>query len=190
LSSQNVNILCYIKLAEFIENSRSLAYTSRVAAVMRNLPKIMANSRPLAYASEVGESVRPITSRKFVRFMYGLSWGYVILDTAIKTHAMKKHGREAMAYCCLDTSIFHTFASMALPAFTIHSIVKYSGKFFKKILGTESKVGKWLPVICGLGSIPFIIHPLDHFTELVMDKSIRKIYGHKIPGLYEREGHN
>ncbi len=147
----------------------------------------MASSRPLAYASEVGESVRPITNPAFVRFLYGLSWGYVFIDTGVKTYAMKKHGNEAMAFCCLDTSIFHTFASMALPAFTIHSIVKYSGKFFKKTIGAESKFSKWLPVALGLGSIPFIIHPLDHFCEWAMDKTIRKSYGHKIPGL---NGHN
>ena len=178
---------CILISASVLENSRGLVYTSRVAAVMKNLPTIMAGSRPLAYASEVGESFRTVSHPTFVRFMYGLSWSYVILDTAIKTYGMKKHGREAMTYCCLDTSIFHTFASMALPAFTIHSIVKYSAKLLKKSLGQDSKFSKLLPVFLGLSSIPFIIHPLDHFTEYVMDKTIRKTYGNKIPGLYDHQ---
>ena len=104
------------------------------------------------------------------------------MDTGIKTYSIRHHGKEPMSYCCLDTCIFHTLASMALPAFTIHSIVKYSGKFLKKSWG-ETKLSNGIPVILGLGSIPFIIHPLDHFTEFVMNKTIRKIYGHKIPGL-------
>ena len=144
----------------------------------------MSYSRPLAYASELGESVRPLVSTTLVRMMYAVSWGYVFLDTGVKTYSARNHGREAMMYSCLDTSIFHTFASMALPAFTIHSIVKYSGRLVKKGLG-ESKIGKFLPTVLGIASIPFIIHPLDHFTEWAMDKSIRNLYKKHVPYLSE-----
>jgi fission process protein 1 len=143
----------------------------------------MAQARPMAYASEVGESFRPLVHPMFVRFLYGLSWGYVFLDSAVRTYTVRKYGREAMGYCFLDASIFHTFASMALPAFTIHSIVKYSGKFLKKTL-PNSRVSKFGPVVLGLGSIPFIIHPLDHFTEFVMDRTVRKLYQGKFPNLH------
>ena len=144
-------------------------------------------SRPLAYSSELGESMRPIVHPNIVRFLYGISWGYVILDTGVKTYSVRDHGNEAMMYCCLDTSIFHTFASMALPALTIHSIVKYSGKFLKKIIGDKSKFSKLLPVCLGLSSIPFIIHPLDHGTEWVMDKTTRRFYINKVPHLKEEQ---
>jgi fission process protein 1 len=158
--------------------------------VLRGLPAIMNYSRPLAYASELGESMRPVINKNFVRFLYGVSWGYVILDTGIKTYSVKQHGNEAMIYSCLDTSIFHTFASMALPAFTIHSIVKYSLKFLKKTIGEKSRLTKFLPVALGLTSIPFIIHPLDHGTEWVMDKTIRSFYYIKVPYLKEEHEHH
>jgi len=164
------------------ENSRALVYASRLAVVLRRLPSIMSYSRPLAYASELGESVRPLVNKSFVRFMYAVSWGYVFLDTGVKTHSVKSHGNEAMMYSCFDTSVFHCFASMALPAFTIHSIVKYSGILIKKTL-KESKLSKFLPTALGIISIPFIIHPLDHGTEWVMDKTIRTFYFNKVPYL-------
>lgn len=148
---------------------------------MRRLNSVMASSRPLAYASEMGESVRPLVPPFFVRFLYGVSWGYVILDTAVKTYSVKDQGREIMSYYAMDTSIWHTFASMALPAFTIHSIVKYSGKLLKNFVNPLSRFGRFGPTIIGMSSIPFIIHPLDHFTDWAMDNSLRKLYSDKLP---------
>jgi len=147
-------------------------------------------ARPMAYASEVGESFRPIVSRNVVRFLYGISWAYVIVDTGVSTYEVKRFGQEAMQYTCLDKAIWHTFASMLLPAFTIHTIVHQSGNLFKKIFGKTSKLGVWLPVALGLCSIPFIIHPLDHLTDYVMDNTLREyVYKGKIPSVASENQH-
>ena len=34
---------------------------------------------------------------------------------------------------------------------------------------------KYLPVAIGLSSIPFIVHPIDHFTDYLLDNTYRKI---------------
>ena len=180
----NVSIF-FIILAILSENSRVLVYSNRVALLMKRLSDLLANSRALAYTSEMGESIRPLVTTNFVRFLYGVSWGYVIIDTAVKTYNVKDQGREKMSYCCLDTSIWHTFASMALPAFTIHSIVKYSGKILKSFVKTPNNFTKFLPTFLGIGSIPFIIHPLDHLTDWVMDRTIRITYAHKLPKIHK-----
>jgi fission process protein 1 len=145
----------------------------------------MAHSRPLAYASEMGESVRPLVPVALVRLLYGVSWGYVILDTSLKTYSVKDQPTNIMTTYAMDTAIWHTFASMALPAFTIHSIVKYSGKILQKFVNPASKIGRFGPTFFGMASIPFIIHPLDHFTDWAMDNSLRKIYGHKMPHVHK-----
>lgn len=149
---------------------------------MRRLPKILKATRPAAYTSEVGESFRPVMSPGLIKIMYGISWAYVIVDTASATYNVKDKGQEVMKYTCLDKAIWHTLASMVLPAFTIHTVVKFTGKLFKGIFGQKSKLAVWLPVFFGLGSIPFIIHPLDDLTDYLMNNTLRKsVYGDKLP---------
>ena len=84
-----------------------------------------------------------------------------------------------MLYTCGDTALWHSIASMGLPAFTIHSIVKYSTLALKNTQ-LDPKIKVAIPVVLGLGSIPFIIHPLDHITDYLMDNTIRKLYHDKL----------
>lgn len=163
------------------EIGRPATYASRFAAVMRNLSRMTKAARPSAYSSEVGESFRPIIPAWAVRALYGISWAYVFVDTGVKTWGVREHGMESMAYTACDMFAWHAVASMALPAFTIHSIVKYSGKFLemnKRI--PDSRFKRLGPTIIGLGTIPFIIHPLDHATDWVFDNTLRKLYADKL----------
>lgn len=166
-----------------MDKHRELVYGSRVARVAQALNNVMIGSRPLAYASEVGESARPIISRHMVLSLYGLSIGYVLLDTFYKSIAVREHGIGKTALFAMDLAIWHSLASMALPAFTIHSIVKFSGKLMKNtnIANPASRLFMFGPTLIGLASIPFIIHPIDHFTDLAMNNSLRRFYSHKLP---------
>ena len=158
-----------------------MVYSSRFALLMRRLNTVMIYSRPMAYASELGESIRPLVSGNVVKGLYLVSWLYVIIDTFAKSIIVRDQGRKKMLYYAMDTAIWHTFASMALPAFTIHSLVKYSGKISKYCLNPASKLGRYGPTALGALSIPFIIHPLDHFTDWAMDRSLRTLYAHNLP---------
>lgn len=84
-----------------------------------------------------------------------------------------------MAYTAADLAIWHTVASMALPAFTIHTIVHQSQKFIQKTRAMD-KLKRFGPVGLGLACIPFIIHPIDHLTDWAMDNTLRKLYSDKI----------
>lgn len=74
---------------------------------------------------------------------------------------------------------WHTSASLVVPSITIHTFVNTVSKipvFKTQIPGTKEKILKSVPSILGLGLIPFIIHPIDHGTDYVMDKFIRPFY--------------
>lgn len=104
-------------------------------------------------------------------------------------------GMRSAAVMAGDTLLWQMFASVVIPGFTINRQVDHSyftqiqilitnfilscricwltGKAFKmsKIKGP---VAKWTPTLIGLISIPFIIHPIDHAVDQVMDVSYRK----------------
>lgn len=135
-------------------------------------PSIYANIRPLAYASEVGESFRPIINKNIVRTSYALSLGYVAFDIYVSTISASYPGKVAC-----DKLIWHTFASMVIPAVTVHKIVNISSFTINKYdLAKTFKYRHWVPTTIGLLSIPFIIHPIDNLVTFVMDNSIRKLY--------------
>jgi len=148
---------------------------------MTRLNGFMAKTRSLAYASELGESIRPIVSPLIVKLLYGVSWGYVFLDTGLKIYSIQDQGTGKMILYGTDTFIWHALASMLLPATTIHAIVKYSNKLIKKFKKAPLPMKRFGPTIMGLASIPFIIHPIDHFTDWGMDNTIRNFYFDKLP---------
>jgi len=88
-----------------------------------------------------------------------------------------------MSLTFFDTFTWHILASMVLPAFTIHAIVENSKKLFLKANIQKTSIKKYGPTFIGLCSIPFIIHPLDHFSDYIMNNTIRKIYCDKLPNL-------
>jgi hypothetical protein len=34
---------------------------------------------------------------------------------------------------------------------------------------------RWMPVAIGLGTIPFIVEPIDHGTNILLDYTLRKV---------------
>jgi len=68
-------------------------------------------------------------------------------------------------------AVFQSIASMALPAFTIHSAVKYSKPLFKNVQNPRLKL--WGPTVTGLSlvpGLPFVFdHPVERATDLVFE---------------------
>jgi fission process protein 1 len=166
---------------KLIEENRNIVYVSRISRLLLTINKNLQVLRPLAYASEVGESFRPITSSYIVKFLYAISWGYVFLDTGIRVHKVNDKSYEIISLTFFDSLTWHVLASMVLPAFTIHAIVENSKKLFKKSNIQNIPLKKYTPTVIGLCSIPFIIHPLDHFTDYLMNNTIRQFYCNKLP---------
>ena len=84
--------------------------------------------RPFAYTSEVGEAFRPVIPKFLVNTAYGISIGYCLVDTAVKVHKIKEEPQKEIIKRTCDLVVWHGFASMFFPAFTIHTIVNKSKK--------------------------------------------------------------
>lgn len=63
----------------------------------------------------------------------------------------------------VQRGIFQSLASMGLPAFTIHSVVKYSGKAMKDVKNKTLRV--WGPIGLGLSVVPFLPMLFDEPVE-------------------------
>ncbi|KAJ5632323.1 hypothetical protein N7490_008662 [Penicillium lividum] len=64
-------------------------------------------------------------------------------------------------------AIFQSIASMGLPALTIHSVVKYSGRMLKGPKVTFLRT--WTPIGLGLAVVPFLPYLFDHPVEEAVD---------------------
>ena len=68
--------------------------------------------------------------------------------------------------------IFQSLASMGLPALTIHSVVKYSGKALKD--AKNVKVRTWAPIGLGLAIVPLLPYlfdkPVEHSVDYVFKR--------------------
>lgn len=79
----------------------------------------------------------------------------------------------------VQRGVFQTLASMALPAFTIHTLVKYSGKAMKGVKNPGLRT--WGPVGLGLGVVPFLPsifdEPVENAVEWVFHEGFRVFGG-------------
>lgn len=76
-------------------------------------------------------------------------------------------------------AVFQGIASMGLPAFTIHSIVRYSGQALKN--ATNQRLRTWGPIGLGLAAVPALPYmfdePVEIATEWVFHNAFKAIGG-------------
>ncbi|KAK4152343.1 mitochondrial fission process protein 1 [Chaetomidium leptoderma] len=84
----------------------------------------------------------------------------------------------------LQRGIFQSLASMGLPAFTIHSVVRYSGRAMKDVKNV--RVRTWGPIGLGLAVVPFLPSlfdkPVENAVEWVFHKGFERVGGHEAVG--------
>ncbi|KAJ0306722.1 hypothetical protein COL5a_006078 [Colletotrichum fioriniae] len=80
----------------------------------------------------------------------------------------------------IQRGIFQSIASMGLPAFTIHSVVRYSGRALKN--AKNPKIRTWGPIGLGLAVVPFLPslfdEPVENAVEWIFHKGFES-YGGK-----------
>lgn len=128
------------------------------------------------YANELGESFRPLVPHAWVHASYAVAIAYVLGDTYDKASAA---GRQATARSespgphvlttALDVLSWQTIASVAVPGLIINRVVALSGALLRRA-GRQPGV---VPTLVGLASVPLIIKPIDHATDVVLDATIR-----------------
>ena len=83
-----------------------------------------------------------------------------------------------------ERAVFQSIASMGLPAFTIHSIVRYSGQALKNAKNT--RIRTWGPIGLGLAAVPalpFLFDkPVETATEWVFHKGFEVLGGPEAVG--------
>ncbi|KAL8783163.1 MAG: hypothetical protein Q9195_009476 [Heterodermia aff. obscurata] len=79
----------------------------------------------------------------------------------------------------LQRAVFQSVASMGLPAFTIHSIVRYSGKALKNAKNTTIRT--YGPIGLGLAAVPFLPFlfdkPVEEAVEWGFHKGFETVWG-------------
>jgi len=170
-------------------NVRYAAYANRARTILRSA------HRYVAYTSDIGESFRPVVHPWLIRGAYGVSWLYLTGDvvnegykaytrqypsspsTDLKNNAVALLPTpllEDYKSVMVQRAIFQSVASMGLPAFTIHSVVKYSARALKDIKNV--RVRTWAPVGLGLAVVPFLPYLFDEPVEHAVEYSFKRGY--------------
>lgn len=157
--------------------SQVLAYSRFAARIPRYLTMALAYSRPLAYASEVGESFRKVLPR-LITPLYALSIGYVFVDIGTKNYNVRDKPADYRKYFLLDLSLWHLGASIVFPAVCINRFVHGTTYLMNK-LNFGNKAIIYIPAVMAICLIPFIVHPLDHGTDYLMDNTFRRYINFK-----------
>ncbi|KAF4619739.1 hypothetical protein D9613_005380 [Agrocybe pediades] len=153
---------------------RYMAYGARLRTALR------ASTRYVAYTSDIGEAFRPVVPPWVVTAAYGISWLYLSGDVAYESYKTYHRGPSPIeaanfseptrvGLAAVQRATFQSIASMALPAFTIHTAVAQSRKAFNK--ATNVKVKTWGPTVTGLAIVPILPYLFDHPVEHVTDRA-------------------
>lgn len=90
----------------------------------------------------------------------------------------------------VQRAIFQGLASMGLPAFTIHSIVRYSGRAMKDFKNV--KLRTWGPIGLGLSAVPALPYifdePVEKAVEFVFHRGFEFFGGKEAVGHAPRTG--
>lgn len=128
----------------------------------------------LAYSNEVGETIRH-TFPKLIIPAYCLSFGYIFSD--IFHHCFPFYDENGW---CEETKkslynrlLWHSTASLIFPTLTIGASIKTT-KWIMIKSGCKIHTIRWTLPLVGIGMIPFIIKPIDDFTEKYIMKYIEE----------------
>lgn len=100
-------------------------------------------------------------------------------DAGVSLDARKVTSLEDYRTVMVQRAVFQGIASMGLPAFTIHSIVRYSGRALKTAKNTRIRV--YGPIGLGLAAVPALPYlfdkPVEEAVEWVFHKGFATFGG-------------
>ena len=134
----------------------------------------------IIFCTRIGEACRPVFNVFVVNSSYALAMIYVIADSydkaklAIQNTQLSDIYNKKSAIAASDTFIWHAFASIAIPGFTINQTVRFVKRLTRKHRNVI--VRTVMPTFTGLASIPIILKPIDNGTDVLMDNTFRRIF--------------
>jgi len=106
------------------------------------------------------------------------------LETAVPRQPVQIPAIEDYKAVMVQRAVFQSIASMGLPAFTIHSIVRYSGRALKNAANTTIRT--WGPIGLGLAAVPALPYlfdkPVEEAVEWTFYTAFRAIGGENAVG--------
>ena len=137
----------------------------------------------LAHSTKIGETFKH-TFPYLIKSTYTLSYGYMFTDMVYHVYPMyysengfgKKTQDELKYY-----SVWHSIASFALPSLVIGGTKK-----IMTMCHIKAHYIKWGLPILGIGMIPFVINPINNFTEkYIMYCYFPQQFKHKHPNKFK-----
>ena len=161
-----------------LASHRYVAYTSDIGESFRPLahPYLVKFGYGISWAYILGDVLYAswiAKSKAEGRFTPGLKpWDPQPEASAVAASEYKeKHGAKLSEYdwrvVGLKRGLFQSIASMALPAFTIHSTVRYSSYLFKN--ASAPVLRTYGPVALGLAVVPLLPYIFDEPCEKIID---------------------
>jgi hypothetical protein len=96
--------------------------------------------RYLAFTSDFGEALRPVVSARLVSGSYAIAFTYCFVDVGYEAYkhvkrgyVTEKHEAQPLAQVVVERAAFQALASLAIPAFLIHSTVDVTRKICNRI---------------------------------------------------------
>ncbi|PWY66852.1 hypothetical protein BO94DRAFT_579653 [Aspergillus sclerotioniger CBS 115572] len=131
------------------------------------------NRRVLAPPCEAYKDASDLTHDKIAKGMVtgnisgSLTGGDTLMPWPTTQVPLAEDYRMVMA----QRAVFQSIASMGLPAFTIHSVVKYSGRMLKNSGSVFFRT--WAPIGLGLSVVPFLPYIFDEPVEEAVEWAFR-----------------
>ena len=182
------------ELSEELEMAYNATVDNHVRKVVfstRVIANLLVRFRLTAFVSEVGESIRPVSGVRswHVNLFYLVSILYVTIDTLVRTleEARAQNRRPQVWRVFIFMSVFHTIATMLIPAVAIHEAVHLTKAALRAVAATRAE--RWMPTLVGLmliPALPLVDHPihwlLGNALEAVWPKSTVDAHSMSIPG--------
>ena len=122
---------------------------------------------------------------------YVVAFGYCIADatstgyavwqnypTQGQANGISKETKTALH--TMDTLLWQSLASVMIPGAVINMVVKASRfAVARSPIALGAFVTEWSPTAAGLGSVPVIIHPIDHAVDVLLDNTTRQWFSEK-----------
>ncbi|KAL8693035.1 MAG: hypothetical protein Q9218_002051 [Villophora microphyllina] len=168
---------------------RYVAYTSDIGESFRPIahPWLIRSAYGISWAYLIGD-VGHEGYKAYLRNQRILHPGTPGITSARASDAREEHPSTSVAAfkpgnvpaledyrsVMVQRALFQSIASMGLPAFTIHSIVRYSGRALK---GTKNaRLRSWGPIGLGLAAVPLLPYMFDKPVETAVEWTFHKAF--------------
>jgi hypothetical protein len=162
-----------MKMSNSNSNSNGGSSGSNGRDIFRDTPL-----RYAAFANDFGEVLRSSIGNRLANASYAITIAYALGDVA---NTYRKHlpvSKEKAMAEMKDCAIWQTFASVLVTPVILGLSCRGLTRVASKLNIPAMLKHRGPEVIC-LGSIPFIVPPIDQMTDDMMDKYYREVPKHR-----------